>query len=313
MEKVAGIYCIKNKIDNKVYIGLSSNIYVRWQTHKNKLNSLSHINKHLQGAWIKYGEGAFEFSILELCDDINLLPDMEIKWIAQYNSSDKKFGYNMTSGGMGTKDLPEESRVAGRNKYKHLEEWDINKLKDGKRKITEDELRKICDMLINTDLPFYQIADNFGLYINEVYQIYKHNYYKFYTKDMVFKSRKHCVNNKLEEDDVLEIITMLKNREYATDIANLYGVSRATIGDILCGRTWTSLTNGINFPDHKKHMRPHPKPVEQYDLDGNYLKCYDSARKASEETGIGWKAISAICNGKQKQKDGFVFKFKKIN
>ena len=219
----------------------------------------------------------------------------------------------MTSGGMGTKDLSEESRAEGRKKYKHLEEWDINKLKDGRRKITENELRKICDMLINTDIPFYQIADSFGLYTNEIYQIYKHNYYKFYTKDMVFKSRKRCINNKLEEDDVLEIITMLKNKEYATDIANLYGVSRSTIGDILCGRTWTSLTNGINFPDISKHKKPHPKPVEQYDLDGNYLNCYDSARKASEETGVDWKVISAICNGRQKQKDGFVFKFKKMN
>lgn len=261
MEKVSGIYCIRNKIDDKVYIGLSSNIYARWQTHKTKLNSLSHINKHLQSSWTKYGEDAFEFSILELCDDINLLPDMEIKWIARYNSSDKKFGYNMTSGGMDTKDLSEESRAEGRKKYKHLEEWDINKLKDGRRKITENELRKICDMLINTDIPFYQIADSFGLYTNEIYQIYKHNYYKFYTKDMVFKSRKRFINNKLEEDDVLEIITMLKNKEYATDIANLYGVSRSTIGDILCGRTWTSLTNGINFPDISKHKNPIQSPL----------------------------------------------------
>ena len=167
----------------------------------------------------------------------------------------------MTSGGMDTKDLSEESRAEGRKKYKHLEEWDINKLKDGRRKITENELRKICDMLINTDIPFYQIADSFGLYTNEIYQIYKHNYYKFYTKDMVFKSRKRFINNKLEEDDVLEIITMLKNKEYATDIANLYGVSRSTIGDILCGRTWTSLTNGINFPDISKHKNPIQSPL----------------------------------------------------
>ena len=310
MDKIAGIYGIKNTIDNKIYIGLSCNIYKRWQTHRNNLNSLRHINRHLQSAWVKYGESSFEFSVVELCDDISLLPDMEIKWIARYNSSDREFGYNMTSGGLGTKNLPEESRMSGATKRKHSEEWDVHRLKNGKRKITEEELRAICDMLIDTDAPFYQISDDFGLYTNEVYQIYKHKYYKFYTKDMVFKCRPRCVNNKLEEDDVLEIIAMLKNKEYASDIARLYGVSRATIGDILCGRTWTSLTNGINFPNHKKHTRPHPKPVEQYDLDGNYLGRYDSARDASRATGVGWKLISAVCRGERKHSHGFVFKFK---
>ena len=30
MEKIAGVYCIKNKINEKIYIGSSINIHRRW-------------------------------------------------------------------------------------------------------------------------------------------------------------------------------------------------------------------------------------------------------------------------------------------
>ena len=34
MENITGIYSIKNKINGKVYIGKSINIYNRWKQHK---------------------------------------------------------------------------------------------------------------------------------------------------------------------------------------------------------------------------------------------------------------------------------------
>ena len=43
-----GIYLIRNKINNKVYIGQSRNIKQRWSRHKCDLNKGIHGNKHLQ-------------------------------------------------------------------------------------------------------------------------------------------------------------------------------------------------------------------------------------------------------------------------
>ena len=62
MEKICGIYMIKNQINNKVYIGQSTDIKSRW-AFEHKIRP----NKYFDNAWKKYGEEAFEFSILKEC------------------------------------------------------------------------------------------------------------------------------------------------------------------------------------------------------------------------------------------------------
>ncbi len=63
-----GIYMIRNVHSEKCYIGSSSyNIQARWNAHKHDLRKQKHRNKHLQRAWDKYGEEAFEFRILMEC------------------------------------------------------------------------------------------------------------------------------------------------------------------------------------------------------------------------------------------------------
>ena len=107
MEQISGIYMIENKINNKKYIGQSYDIYTRWIKHKGFLNNKNHHNKHLQAAWSKYGEAAFVFSIIEICE-IDKLNERETFWIKKYNSNIE--GYNLDLGGDG---------IRG---YKHTEE-----------------------------------------------------------------------------------------------------------------------------------------------------------------------------------------------
>jgi group I intron endonuclease len=67
-DKVVGIYCIKNVISGRMYIGSSINIESRWKHHRYQLNTNRHDNHYLQNSWNKHGEGSFEFSILEVID-----------------------------------------------------------------------------------------------------------------------------------------------------------------------------------------------------------------------------------------------------
>lgn len=96
-----GIYMIKNKINNKMYIGKSKNIEYRFYNgHRKFLIKNNHANKHLQRSWNKYGEENFEFSIIEKCKE-DCLNEREIYWINYYNSSNMEYGYNKTLGGDG--------------------------------------------------------------------------------------------------------------------------------------------------------------------------------------------------------------------
>ena len=68
-----GIYRIRNLINNKVYIGSTKNMKVRWAKHKALLRHNKHQNTHLQSAWNKYGEDAFVFEVIEECKTEDLI------------------------------------------------------------------------------------------------------------------------------------------------------------------------------------------------------------------------------------------------
>ena len=64
----SGIYCIKNLITNKLYIGKACYVKARIGAHKWLLRNNKHVNIHLQHAWNKYGEFNFKFDIVEFCE-----------------------------------------------------------------------------------------------------------------------------------------------------------------------------------------------------------------------------------------------------
>lgn len=61
---MTGIYYIKNKLDDKIYIGSSVNIEHRLNKHKSDLIASRHDNRHMQFAWNKYGADAFAFDVV---------------------------------------------------------------------------------------------------------------------------------------------------------------------------------------------------------------------------------------------------------
>ncbi len=95
------IYKIYNDVNNKVYIGKTSNtIEDRWNEHVYAaLYRRQRRNYQLYNAMRKYGVDKFHIIALEECTE-NDLTAKEIYWIQKYNSFNN--GYNMTIGGDGT-------------------------------------------------------------------------------------------------------------------------------------------------------------------------------------------------------------------
>jgi group I intron endonuclease len=82
-----GIYQIKNKFNNKRYIGKSKNIFKRLDSHIEYLLSNKHHNYYLQKDFIKNGYNGFTYEILDICDfeDLNKL---ESEYINQLDIND---------------------------------------------------------------------------------------------------------------------------------------------------------------------------------------------------------------------------------
>ncbi len=90
----SGIYKIINTINNKIYVGSTTNFDRRWRTHKYELNNNTHHNQYLQYAWNKYKSDSFNFIIVEYVNDIKLI-EREQYYIDFYNANNRNFGYNL--------------------------------------------------------------------------------------------------------------------------------------------------------------------------------------------------------------------------
>lgn len=94
----SGIYCIRNLLNDKVYIGQAVHLERRLYEHRHYLELGKDKAIALQRSVTKYGLENFEFYVLEYCKS-NELNDLEIFYIQEFNSTNRKCGYNISSGG----------------------------------------------------------------------------------------------------------------------------------------------------------------------------------------------------------------------
>ena len=95
-----GIYCVKNKINGKEYVGQSIDIGRRIYDHQKRALDYPEDRSHnsiLHQAIRKYGWENFEVSVLEECS-VDLLDEKEKYYIESKNTLAKN-GYNILSGG----------------------------------------------------------------------------------------------------------------------------------------------------------------------------------------------------------------------
>jgi group I intron endonuclease len=90
-----GVYCIRNVVDGKVYIGSSINVHKRLREHIFELANGRHCNILLTRSVNKYGASNFKFELIEQIGDRALLPAAEQKWMEHYGSHDKAKGFNI--------------------------------------------------------------------------------------------------------------------------------------------------------------------------------------------------------------------------
>lgn len=94
--KATGVYAIRCTANGKVYVGSAAvSFEERWKSHRNSLRGRCHHNRYLQRAWLKQGEAAFEFVVLEECDPTQCI-EREQFWIDSKRAAVRPYGYNLS-------------------------------------------------------------------------------------------------------------------------------------------------------------------------------------------------------------------------
>ena len=161
------IYIIKNKVNDKVYIGQTiREVEERFKQHMKPSNSKYHYK--IYQAIFEIGKENFYYEILEECIPINELNNREIYWIAYYDSY--KNGYNSNRGGTG-----EDSR-----KIEDIE-YVINKINNGS---TYEELANELNVSSAT---IYRALKKYNKTYREVHKIDKEKIIELYLDYYTYK------------------------------------------------------------------------------------------------------------------------------
>lgn len=95
-----------------------------------------------------------------------------------------------------------------------------------------------------------------------------------------------------------DILKLWEDGFNVTEISKIIGSSKGTIERAL---------NSYNIYNRRSRIY---KPVDQYSLNKQYIKTFDSIYLASKQTNTDYSHISACCNKKIKSAGGFLWAFK---
>ncbi len=204
------IYKITNKLNGKVYIGLTTTtLKKRWEGHKACVKMVIKKEKMhpLYNAIAKYGVENFDIEQIDSSDDFNELGKLERKYINKYKSFDIDFGYNITRDG--------ECCQLDANPRTKLTVDDVKRIRtiynDGKigckecwsmysDRISFSAFEKIFEGVTwKSVMPEVYTKENISKHKKLNVRIGEKNHNAILTSEQVYEIRKYYVNHTLQE------------------------------------------------------------------------------------------------------------------
>lgn len=301
------IYQITNKINKKIYIGLTTKtIEGRWKEHiKVAFNPASKdYNTLFKKAIRKYGEKNFIIEELEQVDDLELLKLREQYWIKEKHSfafAEDGWGYNSTLGGDGV--IGYGIAVVGCD----IITGEIYNIYD-----TIKEAEKQEGIRIEGGIETYNHSANQKCFL------YKTTVDKLTDQERIdyihslYPTLIYCLSKKGE---VIKIY--LTAQEAAKDNNLSFGnIISCCLGKRrLCGDyQWAyqrDIAQRLNQP--VKEIRKFSRPIIQYGMNGDKITEWDSIEEASKQLKISNSHITSCCRLSRNSAGGYQWRYLQNN
>jgi DNA-binding MarR family transcriptional regulator len=205
--KKCGVYKIRNKENNKIYIGSTSvRFLTRLSNHVRCLFGNKHHSIHLQNSYnLDRNIDKFEISIIEVCDKTECIVREQI-WIDFYQSYNDKYGYNIS---------PSAKSCFGIRRDLESKVRNFEKI----RKLTDDQIIEIFRLRNVDKMSNKEISKQMNIKINHVSSILTRPSKYKYVKDKY---------NLVLDNQKTKFFTM----EVVQKIYRLYEVEKFSIRDI---------------------------------------------------------------------------------
>lgn len=240
------IYTITNLLNNKKYIGSSSNIEKRKQKHLCLLKNNKHHSLSLQQSWNKNKPENYIFEILEILSEDQNMYEIEQYYLDLYKTYDKKYGYNMSKNAI--------APFGTNPQIKKLYQFSMS-----------GKLLEVYDNCMIASIKYKVSNSGISACAREKYRFYG-GYIWSYSKE-------------LSQERIIKANSPLKR-------------SIETIEKIKQNRKYTG-----------------KKAIIQLDLNGNFIKRFDSILEASKELNISHGGICDVCKQKHNKIKNFIFKY----
>lgn len=315
------IYVHVNKINGKIYIGQTCNDFKRrCGENGNKYKHSAHFYNAIQ----KYGWDNFEHIILFDEVSLDVANIIEEKLIKKYNSMNNKLGYNMIAGENNRK-MRQESIDKRSEKNRHPSDETRRKMSMASkgRRHTPEQIEKIRQS---------NIGKKHSIEARMKMSIAKKNMSEETKKKIseASKGRKQSLKqrqlssirftgNKYRAKPIAQYNLdgrYIKTWECAMDVEKEWGIKHLHSGIAACCNNKNQTAHGFQWKYYygdnsniESYKSARGKAVEQYSLNGEYIKTYKSVSSAARDNNTISGNISKCCKGELKMTGGYQWKY----
>jgi group I intron endonuclease len=315
MNKIIGIYKITSPT-NRIYIGQSKDINKRWNSYKyyereydcyKKANKNSLILKSFK----KHGYDKHKFEILEQCKNEEL-NEKESFYINQYKSNILNFpflnGLNLHHGGnkppLKNKMTEDEKiKISIKNKENHR----LGKYKNVSKIIIKlDKNQNIIKKFKSLTELFKQEKFGYVFFIKnftEFNKLHKNGFIYSFENPSLFKYKLKQFKIRKKREKKIKIPKKKMSKEEFSLFIKKLNTGRKHLNRKPRNKTQKVINH------YKKLHESNKTKVNQYNLNGEYIKTFNSMKEAAQEINRNYQSIVRVCCGGRKSAYGYIWKY----